>query len=45
VDKIFATFARLASSQEFSLAKSENNWGSGEEESVRDRKKIASGFR
>jgi hypothetical protein len=38
VDKFFQTLARLAS-KEFSLAKSENNWGSEEEESVR-RKKI-----
>jgi hypothetical protein len=35
VDKFFETLARLESSDTFSLAKSENNAGSGEEESVR----------
>jgi hypothetical protein len=39
VDKFFQTLARVASSKEFSLAKSENNSGSGEEQTVRGVKK------
>jgi hypothetical protein len=35
VDKFFQTLARLTNSSEFSLAKRENNLGSGEAESVR----------
>jgi hypothetical protein len=35
VDKFYQTLARVVSSKEFLLAKSENNSGSGEEESMR----------
>jgi hypothetical protein len=35
VDTFFQTLASLTSNEEFSLAKSENNSGSGEEESAR----------
>jgi hypothetical protein len=38
VDKFFNTLARLASSEEFSLAKSENSSGSEEDESVKVKK-------
>jgi hypothetical protein len=39
VDKFFKTLAKLASSSEFSLAKSENNWPGLQKLSVRGEKK------
>jgi hypothetical protein len=41
VEKFFQTLARLASNNEFSLAKSENILGSRMEESVREEKTLA----
>jgi hypothetical protein len=41
VDKFFHTLARLASSEEFSLTKSENSSGSEEDKSVKVKKTLA----
>jgi hypothetical protein len=46
VDKLFKTLAKLASSSEYLLAKSENNWPNVERVSKRGKKlaRLASGF-
>jgi hypothetical protein len=47
VDRFFQILARLSSSREFSLAKSENDLESGEKKKISEREtlaKLASGF-